>query len=1173
MAIRVSLKHRTSYIYDRLVNVGPQVIRLRPAPHNRTPIDSYSLKITPEPHFLNWQQDPHGNFNARVVFPEKVREFQVEVGLVAEMTIINPFDFFVESYADDFPFAYDGSLAKELAPYLELAPCGEIVNEYLQGVDVSKRRIIDFLVDINQRLKNDIGYIIRLEAGVQTPDETLTSRKGSCRDSAWLLVQLLRRLGLAARFCSGYLIQLAPDVKSLDGPSGTEVDFTDLHAWCEVFIPGAGWIGLDPTSGLLCGEGHIPLAATPSFSSAAPITGVTDKCETKFDFEMSVTRIHEDPRVTKPYSEDQWAAILAAGEQIDEQLVKNDVRLTMGGEPTFVSIDDMEGEEWNTAALGKEKRKLSDQLMKRLKNRFTEGALLHYGQGKWYPGESLPRWSFACYWRKDGEPIWSDPSLFADESVSDGANEATAKRFAAALAERLGVGAEWCIEGYEDAWYYMWRERRLPINVDPLKSELANPEERKRLAKVFEEGLNKVTGLVLPLRRAGFGAERHWQSGPWFVRQENLYLLPGDSAMGLRLPLDSLPWAAKKDIAELVSRDPHDAREPLPKLRELQAFIRPPVHADEGVSVDEILARQAFVHVGADDEDWADDFGGVAGLRARDSQTRGRDGNGNGTAPRGWPEDGDRATLPLPHHGDLMKHLPGHARALAPWQVDSKQVVRTALCVEPREGRLHVFMPPVELLEDYLELIAAVEQTAAELEQRVVIEGYHPPHDYRINTIKVTPDPGVIEVNIHPAENWKQVVDITTGVYEEARLSRLGTEKFMLDGRHTGTGGGNHVVLGGARPWESPFLRRPDLLRSLVGYLINHPSLSYLFSGLFIGPTSQAPRVDEGRRDALYELELAFKEIPESGDCPPWLVDRIFRNLLVDGTGNTHRAEFCIDKLFSPDSSTGRLGLVEFRGFEMPPHSQMSIVQHLLLRALVARFWEQPYRERLVDWDTTLHDRYLLPHFVAQDFADVIEDTSRFGVELDPQWFAPHIEFRFPVIGEIASRGIHMELRTAIEPWYVLGEEGAPGGTVRYVDSSVERLQVKVQGFTDPRYVITCNGRRIPLHPTGTKGEFVAGVRYRAWQPPSCLHPTIPSDAPLVFDVVDQWMKRSIGGCTYYVAHPGGRNYTTFPVNAYEAEGRRIARFFKMGHTPGRLPEVRGETNCDFPLTLDLRRG
>lgn len=1174
MTIRVSLQHRTSYTYDRLVEVFPQVIRLRPAPHTRTPITAYSLRVSPEPHFLNWQQDPFGNFLARVVFPKKVKEFHVEVGLVAEMTIINPFDFFVETYAEKYPFDYDESLKKELLPYLELAPCGDLVDEYLKHVDRTPRPIVSFLVDINRKLKEDINYIIRLEPGVQTPEETLAKRSGSCRDSAWLLIQLFRRLGLAARFCSGYLIQLTPDVKPLDGPAGAESDFTDLHAWCEVFIPGAGWIGLDPTSGLLCGEGHIPLAATPSFASAAPISGAVEKCESTFDFSMSVTRIHEDPRVTKPYTAEQWNAILATGELVEEKLVQNDVRLTMGGEPTFVSIDDMDGPEWNTEALGATKRKLSDQLLKRLKDRFAKGALLHYGQGKWYPGESLPRWSFACYWRKDGEPIWNDPSLFADQSESDDADEKTAERFAQALAERLGVGSRWCIRGYEDAWYYMWRERRLPVNVDPLQSELNNREERARLARVFEQGLNKVVGIALPLRRSGFGADRHWESGPWFVRPEHLYLIPGDSPMGFRLPLDSLPWAAPEELPGLLTVDPHAERSVLPKQRELQSFVRPPIDAEQGVPVDELIARRAMATVGAENDiDWADELASAPESWRREYVGRGADaprGEANGSEMLNRDE---RSRRPLPRYSDLRDHLPGHAIPASERHLDSRQVVRTALCVEPREGRLHIFMPPVETLEDYLELIAAIEQTAAELRQRVVIEGYHPPHDYRINTIKVTPDPGVIEVNIHPAESWSEVVDITTGVYEDARLTRLGAEKFMIDGRHTGSGGGNHLVLGGPRPWESPFLRRPDLLRSLVGYWLNHPSLSYLFSGLFIGPTSQAPRVDEGRRDALYELQLAFKEIPDQGPCPPWLVDRIFRNLLVDGTGNTHRAEFCIDKLFSPDSSSGRLGLVEFRGFEMPPHPQMCVVQQLLIRALVARFWEAPYRERLVDWDTMLHDRFMLPHFVAQDFADVIEETSRFGVPLDPQWFAPHLEFRFPLIGEMETQGIHLELRTAIEPWYVLGEEGAAGGTVRYVDSSVERLQVKVRGLTPSRYLLACNGRRVPLHPTGTKGEYVAGVRYRAWQPPACLHPTILVDAPLVFDLIDRWMERSVGGCTYHVAHPGGRNYTTFPLNAYEAESRRAARFFKMGHTPGQTPDLREEIACDFPLTLDLRRG
>jgi len=1098
MPIRVALHHKTTYTYDRLVQLSPQVIRLRPAPWSRTPVTAYSLKIEPKGHFLNWQQDPHSNYLARVVFPERVRNFTVEVDLVAELTVINPFDFFLEPYADKFPFRYEAGLQHELTPFLAVGPAGPELAALLKTIDLTPQTTIDFLVGINQKLQQAIKYVIRMEPGVQSSEDTLKLASGSCRDSAWLLVELLRHLGLAARFVSGFLIQLKPDIKALDGPVGADSDFTDLHAWTEVYLPGAGWVGMDPTSGLFAGEGHIPLAATPEPSSAAPVSGAVDPCEVTFAHEMAIWRVLEDPRVTLPYTDQQWERILALGTQVDREICTGDIRLTMGGEPTFVSIDNMEGEEWNTGALGPEKRLLGGRLLERLAERFASGGLLHYGQGKWYPGEPLPRWALACYWRIDGVPLWENRELLARDEVESKFGAAEAERFAQTLAMRLGLDPGYVMPAFENEFYHLHQERQLPINVEPATNQLADPLERERIRKVFEQGLSMPVGMVLPLQRAAGKSGPEWQTGLWMLRGEKLYLLPGDSPVGLRLPLSGLPWVNPKDVPEVHEADPAVLRAPLP-----------------------IPAR---------------------GVKIAAPSTASRKVNERDRKPK--------------------------VGESAPW------IVRKALCVEPRGGRLHVFMPPVDRAEDYVELLAALEDTAAQLAMPVVIEGYTPPHDARIEHIKVTPDPGVIEVNVHPAKNWRELVDNTTAVYEEAHRLRLGTEKFMLDGRHTGTGGGNHFVLGGATPGDSPFLRRPDLLRSMIGYWLNHPALSYLFSTIFIGPTSQAPRIDETRADSLYELKIAFGLIPNpgEGECPPWLVDRIFRHLLVDLTGNTHRSEFCIDKLYSPDSTTGRLGLLELRGFEMPPHSRMSLTQQLLVRAMIAWFWKEPYTQQPIAWGTQLHDRFMLPHFIGRDFGEVLDDLKRAGYPFEAEWFAPHFEFRYPMLGRAHHAGIHLEIRQATEPWYVLGEEGAPGGTARYVDSSVERVEVKVKGLTNSRYIVTCNKRRLPLHFTGRQAEYVAGVKYRAWQPPSCLHPTIPVHAPLIFDIVDAWTGRSVGGCSYHVSHPGGRTFETFPVNANEAEARRASRFFEFGHTPGPMTVPAVEEDEDFPLTLDLRR-
>jgi uncharacterized protein (DUF2126 family)/transglutaminase-like putative cysteine protease len=1145
MSIRVALNHRTTYRYDRFIELSPHVVRLRPAPHCRTPVLSYSLRVQPEKHFLNWQQDPHGNYLARYVFLEKAQELSLEVDLVAELTVINPFDFFLENEAIELPFQYGQWLETELAPFLVTQPVGPLLQEFVAAVPRNAERTIDFLVDLNRYVQQAVKYVIRMEPGVQTPEQTLATRSGSCRNSAWLLVQVLRNLKFAARFVSGYLIQLKPDVKPLDGPAGAASDFTDLHAWTEVYLPGAGWVGLDPTSGLMATEGHLPLAATPDPASAAPISGGVEPCGVEFKFDMKIQRIHEDPRVTKPYTDEQWNRIESLGYEVDRLLESENVRLTMGGEPTFVSSDDMDGAEWNLTALGPHKRRLAGELLLRLADRFSGGPLLHYGQGKWYPGEPLPRWALGCYWRTDGEPIWHQRELVAKDDDHYGFDENHAQRFIGALAGRLQVEPGNTIAAYEDVWYYLWKERRLPTNVDPFDSQLSDAEDRARLAKIFEQGLQKVVGYALPLRVGGLGGETKWESGAWIFRPERMYLIPGDSAMGYRLPMDSLPWTKTNEHHHVYERDPFAIQGPLPRFsanataERHQALPARSVAFSYGRSA---VQEQLLVH----------QFAGVS-------------------APATFPENGT--------WGDTPQSLPDtQSETALPTAVETlpqdaaKLLVRTALCVEARHGTLHVFMPPVGHLEDYLHLVHVIEETAQELAMPVRIEGYTPPADYRVQNFKVTPDPGVIEVNLQPARKWDELVSNTTILYEEARQARLGTEKFMLDGRHTGTGGGNHLVLGGATPQESPFLRRPDLLRSLIAYWNNRPSLSYLFSGLFVGPTSQAPRADEARHEALYELETAFTQLPLNGSQLPWVVDRVLRNLLVDVTGNTHRAEFCIDKLFSPDSATGRLGLVEFRAFEMPPHARMSITQQLLMRALVARFWNRPYKEPLIRWGTSLHDRFVLPHFVAQDFQEVLEELKAANIPLEQEWFAPHFEFRFPLLGEVTQRNIQIEFRHAIEPWHVLGEEQNAGATSRFVDSSVERLQVKVRGMADPRHLLTCNGRRVPLHPTGTRGEYVAGVRYRAWQPPSCLHPTIGVHAPLVFDLIDTWNYRSIGGCTWHVSHPGGRSFETFPVNAYEAESRRNARFFGMGHTGGTVGVPPAEHNRDYPLTLDLRR-
>jgi uncharacterized protein (DUF2126 family)/transglutaminase-like putative cysteine protease len=1082
MSTKVSLTHFTGYRFAEPVKVTPHVVRLRPAPHSRTPIEAYSLEVSPKEHFINWQQDPFGNWVARLVFPERIDHLEITVSLVADMMVINPFDFFIEEYAEVFPFEYEPSLKADLAPYLR--PVDDSVQagawkEALPALPQDGVATVQFLAGLNSAVHRDVAYDVRMEPGVQTPDETLARAIGSCRDSAWLLVSLLRKYGLAARFVSGYLVQLAADQESLDGPSGTAVDFTDLHAWTEVYIPGAGWVGMDPTSALFAGEGHIPLSATPHPSSAAPIEGATEPVEVTFAFRNEVVRVHEDPRTTRPYTDRQWASIDALGAAVDERLRAGDVRLTMGGEPTFVALDDATAREWNVAADGEHKRELAGTLAERLRAVYGLGGVVHRGQGKWYPGEPLPRWNIALQWRTDGQPLWRDPALLADPWVDreDSDAHAAAEALARAATALLGIPDRRLLPAYEDPFAALAAELREPEGPRPDTSDVAGVD-----VAALDRTQTTEAGWVLPLT-----TEDEWTSPAWRFRRGRLVLLPGTSSIGMRLPLDSVSW-----------EDPEHPGEP--SYLETGPPVRPGIRKVE--------------------------------------------------------------------------------------VVDPKDARTTAVAFEARDGQVHVFLPPTLSFDAYCDLLFVIEEAARLTRCRLVLEGYGPPPDSRLAVLSVTPDPGVIEVNVQPTSTWSELRALTETLYEQARLSRLATEKFDLDGLHTGTGGGNHITIGGSPPVDSPLLRRPDLLASLITYWQRHPSLSYLFSGRFIGPTSQAPRFDEGRPEAVYEMEIALQEVRRLAapaerfdtDASPWLVDRALRHLLTDLTGNTHRAEFCIDKLYAPDSSRGRLGLLELRGFEMPPHPQLALVQALLVRSLVAMFWEKPYTAPLIRWGTRLHEDFLLPEGARAGIAEVVADLRAHGIAFEESWLESFTEFRFPRVGVTQIGAIELELRQAIEPWHVLGEQTTERGTSRYVDSSVERIQVKLTGL-DPRiHLVTCESVPVPLTSTGRLGEYYAGVRYRAWKPWSALHPSIPVHAPLVFDVIDIASGVSLGGATYHVVHPGGRAYDHPPVNANEAEARRASRFEPHGHTAGQLDVAalreagRLAFSPDYPHTLDLRR-
>lgn len=1180
--MRVLIQHHSLYRYPSPAALGPHLIRLRPANHTKARIESYALQIAQDSD-IRWQQDPYGNHVARALIGkgERVPALDISVELAVEIRPINPFDFFTDEECEDAPFAYPSSLRVDVSPFLDREHAsfrgGKRFLGFLAELP-ARGRTVPLIVEINRLVNQWIKYVIRDDPGIWTPEETLEAGRGSCRDMAVLLVAALRSRGLAARFASGYLVQLKDEGMIPDEPKGVSRDVVDLHAWAEVFIPGGGWIGLDPTSGLLAGEGHIPLACTAVPALAAPIEGTSDTRATGVHFESSVGRLGHEPRPTEPYEERVWQALLAAGDRVDQAITSAGLVLTSGGEPTFNSREHPSLPEWNGAALGATKTEQGLRLIRELTRRFAPGGVVIARMGKHYPGESLPRWALDLWGRADGGRIWSEIGGRAGAQGAAGAKpraaaavehapaavqraavavehaaaaverapqvgaraiEMRAQQFAEALAERLGA-RDALMPAYEDPWRFLQAEASLPIDVDPLLADLDEPKERRRLARVLDRGLGREVGFVLPLarRRAPAGSTPVWTSEPWSFRRGHLFLVPGDSPIGLRLPLGSLPPAPV----------------PEPASREGRLEIPDPRRRDgekEREAASQALERDA----GKDRADESQQGVGPAGKdRAEGSQ--------QGVA-RCQVKDRPEASKPAADRAAEQGVAGAQGAA-----------VRTALCVEPREDRVFVFLPPLESAEDFLALIEAIDHARVETGVDVALEGYPPPRDPSLFQISIAPDPGVLEVNMPPQSSLRDYASTLESVFDAALHAGLHSEKYLLDGRMAGSGGGHHLTLGGPAALESPFVKRPDLLASLLTFLQHHPSLSYMFSGLFVGPTSQAPRVDEARHDSLYDLEIALDRAFLRTEEPPapWLSDLLFRHLLVDLAGNTHRAEVSIDKLFDWQTPHGRQGLIELRAFEMTPHIRMAVAQILLVRSLIAAFAKEPYRAPLVRWGQELHDRFLLPFWMWRDFEDVLGYLRDRGLELPADGYRPFIELRCPLAGRLETAGVVIEVRNAIEPWNVLGEELTSTGTSRFVDSSMERIEVRAVGMVEGRHALLVNGHVLPLRATGMAGERVGGVRFRAWAPAHSLHAHIGIHHPIRIDLLDRWGRRSLGACAYHVWHPEGRGFITPPLTRFEAAARRAQRFTIEGQSMWPVEARAVPVSAEAPYTVDLRR-
>jgi uncharacterized protein (DUF2126 family) len=1138
---RIALTHTIERRYPRRVLLPTHWLRLRPAPHTKADVTAFSIRVGTEPHFLNWVRDPFENHVARLDLPEPVADLRMTVDLVASLHPANPFDFLAEPYAANFPFEYPDQLQKELTPYLHLPEPGPRLAAFLDGLDREPAYITEKLGNIVAEAHRKLKVSGHASPGTVDVESVLEQGHGSPWESAWLLTLALRSLGMAARFASGYRIFLAPEpvVHAWSGdsevPATRWLDTATLHAWSEAFIPGAGWIGLDPAAGLFTHEGYIPLAATPDALRALPWVAEADPfvvpalagqepTEAGTTSQIQIRRLTPAPEPA-PYTEAQWADIGTVGQCVDQRLKEDGISLAMAPAVCFTDPGST-APEWSVAAVGPAKRAVAEELLTRLRQRLAPSGVSHEGQGEWFGGEPLPRWKLNCFFRTDGLPIVRQPqtdAVFKTASVSSSRRAvknigpeapeiSDAASFARTLAKHLGVSPDYLLPAHEDQLHELWLNRH-HIQFEPPADTLRDPTRRRSLAIQLSRTKLDPVGYVLPLRWDV--ASERWVSGRWRFRRGTLYLVPGGSPLGYRLPLDSLP------VGEAAPAMPDPER----------------CHFEERPLLAEIYGEPTS---------------------RLTSYTQ-------GAAP---PEstDSDEATTRPP---------------------------RTALCVQVRDGLLHVFLPPLTHLEHWLDLVAAVEATAAELGLPARLEGYEPPEDFRLGRLTLEPESGVLRVALPAAESWDRLSGFVSAVYREAEALGLRAERIAPDGRRQPPGGNADIVLGGEQPPLSPFLLRPQLLHSLIAYWQRHPCLSYFFAGRLLGPSGPAPRPDEGRDDALYELELALSRLPLDDSPGPWVPDRALRHLLTDPSGDMRRAEIRIDQLYAPDRSSLRLGRIALRSFETAPNDKLALAQSLLVRALLAYLAQAPVDASLADWGAALHDRFMLPGPLWDDFRDVLADLRGAGMPVRAEWFEPFLAQRFPVLGRIQMGDVGLELRLAHEPWPVLSEEVTASGVARLVDSSNQRIQAEVSGLIPSRHVLVCNGRRVPLRASRTWGVAWAGVRYKTWNPPSTLHPTIPPIHSLVFDLLDARTGEVLGGCTYFPARPGMAGPQAIPaaVTALEAEGEGGGeprqprphpmapppwspggRFLNFGSGARRLAVPPVESGGRFPHLLDFVR-